>query len=41
MQLPDSVSCLSENTVDALLDWLRYEFKQLGVSFKKLFGNLV
>ncbi|CAH8544598.1 unnamed protein product [Schistosoma margrebowiei] len=31
LQLPDSVSCLSENTVDALLDWLRCEFKQLGM----------
>uniref|UniRef100_A0A5K4F2T8 U6 small nuclear RNA (adenine-(43)-N(6))-methyltransferase n=4 Tax=Schistosoma mansoni TaxID=6183 RepID=A0A5K4F2T8_SCHMA len=31
LQLPDSVSCLPENTVDALLDWLRYEFKQLGM----------
>ncbi|CAH8502253.1 unnamed protein product [Schistosoma turkestanicum] len=31
LQLPDPVTCLSENTVDALLNWLRNEFKQLGM----------
>ncbi|KAH8876068.1 RNA N6-adenosine-methyltransferase METTL16 [Schistosoma japonicum] len=31
LQLPNSITCLPENTVDALLDWLRCEFKQLGM----------
>ncbi|CAH8846338.1 unnamed protein product [Trichobilharzia szidati] len=31
LQLPNPVTCLHENTVDALLDWLRTEFKQLGM----------
>ncbi|CAH8522786.1 unnamed protein product [Heterobilharzia americana] len=30
-QLPNPVSCLRDNTVEALLDWLRCEFKQLGM----------